>query len=80
MGFAMIPGAGGIATSPSFAAAREAGRDYQVVYTRFDIRNDSFNHSLPYYFTDPIARKGLGMSVVPPLDQLYRSAAPWIKK
>jgi hypothetical protein len=80
MGVAMIPGAGGIATSPSFAAAREAGRDYQVVYTRFDIRNDSFNHSLPYYFTDPIARKGLGMSVVSPLDQLYRSAAPWIKK
>lgn len=59
----MVAGLGGAGTSPGFLSASQAGRDYQVVTTTFDADNDHFNHSLSYYFSDPVARQGLGIGV-----------------
>lgn len=50
-----LAGLGGVTTSPGYLKGVADGRDYQVVNTTFDVAGDRFNHSLPYYFTDPVA-------------------------
>jgi hypothetical protein len=75
-----VAGQGGVSTSPGYMFnPLVASGDYQRIWTTWDVRGSSNNHSLPPYFSDSTSRRAMGFGALPPyLKKLYLSGA-WLR-